>query len=202
MIRFIAFTLLLALPGCSGESKKAESGADLNTAAAKVALDGTPVGIAGITFTPPSLWKDLGPTGMRQANYCYGPLEGEKDSATVALFFFGTGGGGIGDNIERWIGQMSLPDGGDPHAVARREEFEVQGMKAHLVELAGIYNASMGGPMSGPSIPKENYYMMAIVLEAPEGNLFFKLTGPEKTARGMAGTFRTAIENIRKGQAL
>lgn len=201
MNKLIALLLLLMLLGCSGETKKTDSGSVSNTALANVTLDGAPVTIAGITFTPPSLWKDLGPSGMRQANYCYGPMEGEKDSATVALFFFGTGGGGINDNIERWIGQISLPDGGDPHTVAKREEFEVQGMKAHLVQLAGIYNASMGGPMSGSSVAKENYFMMAIVLEAPEGNLFFKLTGPEKTARTMATAFRAAIENVRKGEA-
>ena len=193
----IPVMLLGLLLGCSAESKKSDSGS--YTSAAKIALDGKPTSVGGVTFTPPSIWKDLGPSGMREANYAFGPLEGEHDSATMAVFFFGTGGGGIQDNIERWIGQISLPGGGDPHSTARREDFEAGGMKAHLVEVAGTYNASMGGPMSGQTVPKENYYMMAIVLEAPEGNLFFKLTGPVRTAKEMASAFRAAVENVRKG---
>ena len=33
--------------------------------------------------------------------------------------------------------------------------------------------------MGGPSSPKEDYRLVGVVVEAPGGNVFFKLTGPE-----------------------
>ncbi len=168
-----------------------------------VKLDGRPVTVAGVTFCPPSTWKDLGPGGMRLANYTLGPLEGEKDSATMAVFYFGaTQGGSVNENIERWISQMSLPDGTDPHKAVMRNDFAIDGMSAHLVELAGTYHASARGMIGGATESRENYRMAAVVLETPEGNLFFKLTGPDHSAQTMIGQFKAMLKEIKRASKL
>jgi hypothetical protein len=166
---------------------------------ADVALDGQPVTIAGVIFTPPSDWTDLGASGMRQAEFAFGPVADETDSATVAVYYFGpNSGGGVTDNINRWIGQMSVADGGNPEDEADKTEFTVDGMPAHMVQIAGTYNASMGGPMSGNTVPMEDYRMAAVVLEGPEGNIFFKLTGPDQTAEEMIEGFKAMIHAVTK----
>ncbi|MEW6050236.1 MAG: hypothetical protein AB1644_04140 [Candidatus Zixiibacteriota bacterium] len=200
----LAMTALLGLSLTSCKSKNEAGGAAQVATGdwsvpSDVKLEGQPVTIAGVTFRTPSDWNDLGPSGMRKANYTYGPTGGDKDSATMAVFYFGQGqGGGIKDNIERWINQMSLPDGSDPHVATTQSERTVDGMTVHWVELAGTYSASMGGMMSGASEQKTGYRMAAVVLEAPEGNLFFKLTGPDATAKEMIGAFKAMILDIKK----
>lgn len=161
-------------------------------------LDGKPVSIAGITFIPASEWQDFGPSGMRAASYSYGPLEPDKDSATMAVFHFGPGQGGtIADNMQRWIKQFSLPDGRDPATAAIRYERQVAGYPAHVVTLFGIYNQSVR-PMSKEKIARENYRLVAIIVEAPGGNVFFKLTGPDYTAKIMIEAFITMINQAEK----
>ena len=186
----IAITLL----SCQG---KQQSGKVDMSVATEVKLDGKSATVAGVMFTPPSSWKDLGASGMRQANYTFGPVEGESDSATLAVFHFGPGmGGDVQSNIERWIGQMTLPDGSDPHAAAGQTQFAVEGMAVHWVQISGTY--ASGGMMGSPVVPKPDYVMAAAVLEAPQGNLFFKLTGPQKTATRMLEGFKVMIMAAKK----
>jgi hypothetical protein len=206
-VTFLKIALFLPVMLCFLECSNSDKQTDRNIGdlgdVAAVKLDGRPMTVAGVTFCPPSAWKDLGPGGMRQANYTLGPLEGEKDSATMAVFYFGvTQGGSVNENIERWISQMSLPDGGDPHKAVARNDFTVDGMPAHLVELAGTFQASARGMMGGATESKENYRMAAAVLETPEGNLFFKLTGPNHTARTMIGQFRAMLKEIKRAPKL
>ncbi len=161
-------------------------------------LNGTPVTLAGITFTPPTGWTDLGPSGMRKASYYLAPVNGETDSATVTVFYFGpTGGGTIDANIDRWIGQMTVASG-DAKQASQKYTMTVEGMPVHVVSVDGTYNASMGGMMGGQTEAKENYTMVGVVVEAPEGNVFFKLTGPKATAKQMTDEFLAMVKNIKK----
>jgi hypothetical protein len=207
IVTFLKIALFIPVMLCLMECSKSDRQTDRNIGdlgdASAVKLDGRPVTIAGVTFQPPSKWKDLGPGGMRQANYTLGPLEGEEDSATMAVFYFGaTQGGKVNENIERWINQMSLPDGSDPHKAVVRNDFIIDGMPAHLVELAGTYHSSPRGMMGGETVPKENYRLAAVVLETPEGSLFFKLTGPDHTARTMIEQFKALLKEIKRTQRL
>lgn len=162
-------------------------------------LNGNPVEIGGVKFTPATQWTDFGPSGMRIASYAFGPLENETDSATMTVFYFGKGkGGDIQSNLERWIGQMALMDGRDPHTGAIQYKLEVDGMTVHMLSIFGIYSASMGGPMSGQSSSKENYRMVGSIVETPKGNVFFKLTGPDYTARIMIEAYMSMIKQIKK----
>jgi hypothetical protein len=196
---------LIALISCS--NKEADAGKDsgarmlsVKPSSSPVELTGKPLSVGGIVFVPPSSWKDLGGNAMRACTYASDPAEGESDSATVAVSFFGTGQGGpIDMNIKRWIGQMSLPDGGDPSSVADTSTLTVDGMAVHYVSLAGTFNASMGGPMTGDKTPHDNYRLIGYIIESPQGSVFFKLVGPLKTAAAMGESLTAAIGNIKKG---
>ena len=154
--------------------------------------------LAGARWSVPLEWIDLGSRSMRAAQYQLAPLGGEREAAELNVFFFGSRqGGGIDANIDRWVGQMSLPDGGDPKLAAERESLEVDGMPVHIVCLDGTYNAG-GMGMGGQTTPKENYRMVAVILEGPEGNVFFKLTGPERTAQAMEAGLREMVLEFEK----
>ncbi len=199
----VALLVLLAACG-GGEQSGQDAGQDAGTADAPAADadqspatggdagDGAPTvaepagttTIAGVSFTPPSAWQDLGSSGMRQAQYEHPPVGEDTEPAEVNVFYFGPqSGGGVQANLDRWIGQMTLPGGGDPGAAAERSELTVDGMTAHVVELDGTYQA--GGMGGGDAGPRPGYRLVGVVLEGPQGSLFFKLTGPEQTARVM-----------------
>ena len=62
---------------------------------------------AGLSWTVPSNWKNLGARTMRVATYEAPAAAGDKDPAEIAVFYFGEGqGGGVQANIDRWISQF------------------------------------------------------------------------------------------------
>ena len=165
-------------------------------------LSGKPVTIAGITFTPAIQWQDLGAKDMRKASYSYGPLESDKEPANLNVYYFGEGqGGSIEANFDRWIKQMSMPDGSDVSKAAIRYSKDVNGLTAHVLTLYGTFNEPVGGPMSQVTTPRENYRLIGVIVEAPQGNVFFKLTGPDYTSKIMVEAFISMINQIQKASA-
>ncbi|KAA3637610.1 MAG: hypothetical protein DWP97_00610, partial [Calditrichaeota bacterium] len=57
---------------------------------------------------------------------------------------------------------------------------------------------SAGGMMMSTSTMKENYLMDGVVLEAPEGNIFFRMTGPEKSCAAMGNALMMVVESAKK----
>jgi hypothetical protein len=154
--------------------------------------------LAGVAFTPPAGWQDLGPSNMRAAQYRLAPIGGDSAAGEVNVFYFGpASGGGVDANLDRWINQMVMPDGGAPSAAAKRTSFTADGMAGHVVTLEGTYKS--GGPMMGgtPTL-FEGYRLVGVVLEGPEGSLFFKLTGPVATAKAMEAELMAAMQGARK----
>lgn len=190
---------LLAVVACSSSDKDTASAVPQGDHMAADAAAYTPaaqgVTVAGITFYPHTDWTDLGPSGMRKAEFAYGPIGGESDSATLTVYYFGPEqGGGVEANLQRWVGQMTLADGVTPSRV----DETVDGMPLHVIDVMGTYNVSAGMMMGGPTTAKQGYMMSAAVLEGPEGSVFFKLTGPAKTAAEMAGAFKKMMAKIEK----
>jgi len=157
---------------------------------------GGEVTLAGITVTVPDSWQDLGPSGMRQAQFQLPPDEGDTEPAEVNVFYFGpASGGGVEANLQRWIGQMTVAEGAEPV----RRTFTADGMSGHVVSVDGAYNAGGMRPMGGgDSTPKPGYRLVGVVLEGPEGSLFFKLTGPAATARAMEAELMPMMESARE----
>jgi hypothetical protein len=155
--------------------------------------------LAGVSFTPPTHWSDLGADGMRQAQYRLDPVEGDSAPGEVNVFYFGPqSGGGVQANLERWIGQMTLPEGADPGTAITRSTFTASGMPGHLVSLNGTYKSGGGRPMGGDGEMLPGYRLVGVVLEGPEGSLFFKLTGPEATARAMEEDLMVMVKSATK----
>jgi hypothetical protein len=205
----LALGLLIVTSGCGGDDQTAEQpspGGHAADAPPNTEFDetGSPsrqsgTTLAGVTFHPPADWNDLGPSGMRKAQYRLPPVEGDSAAAEVNVFYFGPeSGGGVEANLQRWIGQMTLPDGGDPTAAAERGTFTADGMPGHVVSLNGSYKSGGGRPMGGEGEILAGYRLVGVVLEGPQGSLFFKLTGPEATARAMEGDLLAMVKGAGK----
>ncbi|HCV42151.1 MAG TPA: hypothetical protein DGH68_01610 [Bacteroidetes bacterium] len=147
--------------------------------------------VAGVHWTRPERWGVQPPRQMRIATYSVPAAEGDGEGGECAVFHFGSGqGGDIVSNIDRWVSQF---ENGKPQQTSK----EFNGLKVTLVQIAGTYLAP-SGPMMQSSGKKENYRLLGAIVGAPEGSVFFKLTGPAKTIAACESDFNRLLGSLGK----
>jgi hypothetical protein len=173
--KFVSATALLALFicwACGNKGATAISNQPSNSQS----------GAGELRFKVPDGWtNEKASSTMRVAQYKLPKAEGDKEDASLVLYYFGASQGGTPQaNIDRWIGQIQQPDGSDSKSKARTETVTVNGLKVTTVDVAGTYTAEMA-PGSQTFHNDDNYRLRAAVIETPKGNYFVKLAGPAKT---------------------
>jgi hypothetical protein len=149
----------------------------------------------------PEGWIEQTPTSsMRQGQFALPRVEGDPADGELVVFYFGPGQGGSAEaNIDRWIGQITQPDGSSSKEKARTSKKTVAGLSVTVVDITGTYQASSmmpGAPSGGPS---KGYRMIAAVVETPKGPWFFKLVGPERTVEKWSASFDQFLNSITPG---
>lgn len=173
MMVAVPLIAVLSCSACGGRGSSATVSPQSNS----------PQGATGeLRFKAPDGWTVEKPSSsMRVAQYKLPKAEGDKDDASLVLYFFGSNQGGTAQaNIDRWIGQMQQPDGSSSKDKAKTETFTINGLKVTTVDVNGTYTAEMA-PGSGSFHDDANYRLRAAVIETPKGNYFVKLAGPAKT---------------------
>lgn len=152
----------------------------------------------GVAWTAPSGWEAQGARPMRVATYRIAPAKGDTEGAELAIFYFGAGQGGAVDaNVQRWLSQFRKADGSPvTDKDVRPKKDTVNGLPVTTLDVKGTYTG--GGPMMGPSTPKPGYRLLGSIVEGPEGAIFFKLTGPERTVASAEKGFRKLLESVKK----
>jgi hypothetical protein len=135
-----------------------------------------------LRFIAPAEWvKEQPASRMRTVQYKLPKAEGDKEDASLVIYYFGpTEGGSVSANIERWISQMEQPDGRSAKDKAKTESLTVNGLKVNTIDLTGTYTAEMA-PGSTERHNDPNFRLRAAVIETPKGFYYLKLVGPEKT---------------------
>lgn len=156
-------------------------------------IGGEPVSaVAGVRWTVPAAWTAAPPRQMRVATYTIPPASGDQEGAECGVFFFGSGqGGDVQMNIDRWVQQFENPKGFE------QSTQEVNGLKVVMVKIAGTYLAP-AGPMMQATGKHENYRLLGAIVAAPEGSVFFKLTGPAKTVAVAEKDFNALVYSLMK----
>jgi hypothetical protein len=149
-----------------------------------------------ITWKNPEKWVPTAAGSvMQKARYLAPPAEGDKEGATLTVFYFGPGmGGTVEANIDRWIGQFKNVV---PAAIKKGERTKDK-FTLHTVEVPeGVFEAGMmgGTPDQGP---KPAWGMLGAVVEAPSGKYFFKLVGPKRTVAASKQDFDALLESIQE----
>jgi len=146
----------------------------------------------GLDWTVPKRWARLADRAMRVATYSAPAASGDAEAAECAVFHFGPGqGGGVEDNIRRWVEQFENAQ--TPDRVTRT----LNGLKVHRVQVRGDYLAP-SGPMMQSSGTKQGYMLIGSIVEGPAGDVYFKLTGPERTTSAAAKEFDAMVGSVRK----
>jgi hypothetical protein len=137
---------------------------------------------AALRFSVPTAWTRVpAASDVRAAQFRLPRAAGDTDDAEVVLFFFGPGkGGGVPDNLERWYGQITQPDGRPSRDVAVQSERTVNGLRVTAVDVSGTYRG-MGMSPATPGPERPDYRLLAAVVEGEGGPWFLKAVGPRNT---------------------
>jgi len=158
-------------------------------------LSSAPSQAAGVAWTVPAGWETETARQMRVATYRIHAIAGDPEDAECAVYFFGTGQGGtVEANLDRWKGQFTAPDGQSP-APAQIEKKVIGGLTVSTLAVSGTYGGAGGMMGQAPSI-KSNFRMRAAIIEAPQGLVFFKLTGPLNTVAASENDFNALLGSL------
>lgn len=182
----------LVLAACSGNTQ------EVQPAANRAAPAGPADQAGGVEWRAPEAWQREAARPMRAATYTIRAAEGDLEDAECAVFYFGQGqGGSVEANIRRWIGQFEQPDGKPIGDAAKPEKTSIGDLDVTTLRLAGTYLAS-AGPMSPVQEKKPGYRMLGAIVDAPQGPVFFKMTGPAKTVTAAEGDFDAMLKTLRR----
>lgn len=146
--------------------------------------------VKDIKLTVPKAWKQEKPSNQfRVAQFKIDAVEGDKEGAELIITQFGGGGGGVDDNIKRWINQFEAKD---------RKVKVTKGKSAQgeyiVVDAIGTYLKPDGPPIAGKTKPTPGSRVLNVMLIVEDkGSYFFKLAGPEKTVTGAATDLRASF---------
>ena len=148
------------------------------------------VQVKDIKRVVPTAWKQEELANkFRVAQFKIDPAEGDKEAAELVITQFGGGGGGVDENVKRWVNQFQPKD---------RKVKVTRGMAPQgeyvIVDAVGTYNKPVGPPMLMKTTQVPGQRMLAIMLMVEEkGTYFLKLTGPEKTVTAASDDLRTSL---------
>ena len=154
------------------------------------AASGAGAGSVPVKWTMPARWKEGPPRQMRAATYLIPAAEGDSEGAECAVF--ANLGGGVQANIDRWIGQFEKTDG-----PPNQKSETINELPVTTLDVSGTFKG--GGPMMGQSSgSKAGYRLLGAIVEGPEGDVFFKLTGPAKTVAAAHDDFQAMLKSLKK----
>lgn len=149
-----------------------------------------------LTFKAPAGWVRKKPkSNIIEMEYEIPAAKGNEIAGRLTIM---GAGGKIDANVERWYGQFEQPDGSNTKDKAKLTKMTVAGQNVHFVDVAGTYKDSPSGPFAGgKTVLRENYRMLAAIIETKEaGNYFLKFYGPKETVGENEKAFKELVESL------
>jgi hypothetical protein len=188
---YIALIFVISLSGCSRDEEPRQAGP------ASISGQITRHSVAGLTWEVPAHWQIERERPMRVATYSTPAADDDSDKGEVAIFYFGHGdGGSVEANVTRWFGQFDQPDGRPTQEIASRESMEVNNIPVTIVRTTGTYNAA-AGPMAPRQDVRPGYKLIGAIAEGPQGDVFYKFTGPITTVQKGEPDFMYLVQSIK-----
>ncbi len=167
---------------------------------AQDASKGTKISLADgqITLQAPAEWKKVQPKSNIVDYEFSAPADAAEGDEKARITIMGAGGS-VDANIERWYGQFEQPDGKSTKEVAKTDEFKVDGVTVHWVDVSGSFKDTMGGgPFSGgKTVLRKDYRVLgAIIVSKQQGQYFIKMTGHEDVVDKLAEGFKKSLKEL------
>jgi hypothetical protein len=147
-------------------------------------------GDSRLQWSTPAGWVEEQPSSnMRIAQY---RVPGAGGDAECVVFYFGPGQGGDPmANAVRWAGQFSQADGRNSTEVMKTDTQKIGDRSVLTVEVTGTYT----NPMTD-NVARPDQMLLGAIVEGPDANWFFKLTGPESTVSSERAAFEKLIGSV------
>ena len=167
----------------------------LATLVATIAAASEPVRneAVGLRFTVPGEWTRVPAASDVRAAQWRIPSGG--GDAELVLFYFGKGkGGGVQENLDRWYGQFTEPDGRPARDAGVVTIRTVNGLRVTFLDLPGTYHPMPAG--GGGAEARPGFRLLAAVVEGEDGPWFFRAVGPEATITAAKGAFEALLASV------
>jgi hypothetical protein len=199
----LALTFALAVSGCSRSPNELSSapsspGGDQAPSPSAAAVKSFASPTYPLVWDDPPAWTRRKPkTDSRAAEYLVPRAPGDLEDAECTVFTFGPQQGGTPEqNMDRWTGQFT--DQTEKPSRAERPGGQGGGLlPVKRVEVAGTYTPMRLPGESGPPEPKHGYRLIGAIVQAPSGEWFFKLTGPDATVKAAAHDLEHILSTAR-----
>ena len=147
-----------------------------------------------MAWNDPAGWKRSNAPGpMRKASYEVPAAAGDTEPASLGVFHFGSKGGTVEANVDRWVAQFQ----GVSREQLKRTDRSSGGLVQHVVEIEkGTFASGMPG---GPTTPKPGWALLGAIVETPSGPWFFKLVGPKRTVEKARDEFFRLLDSAKVG---
>jgi hypothetical protein len=143
-------------------------------------------------MTAPADWNQVPPKSRILSHEFSAPkAEGDKTDGRLTVM---QAGGSVEDNINRWYGQFTQPDGSSSKDRAKVDKRTIAGQEVHMVDISGTYK-DQAGPFA-PAVERQKYRMLAAIVVTEQGNFFLKFYGPERTVAQHKKAFDGMIESL------
>jgi hypothetical protein len=158
------------------------TGLALLSVAARADDKGTVTEIDGLKSTAPAAWKAKEATGSRVYYFVLPKEKGDKFDGELIVSYFMGQGGTVADNVKRWKAMITPPEGKTIEDVSKTEEYKVGKGKATVFDASGTYtHKARPFDPNEKGEKRENYRMIAVFLETPNGPYFIRVAGPANT---------------------
>lgn len=164
---------------------------------ADVPLNGRTFKVAGLSFTVPYRWQSRPVENSNRAGQWHVPLPHDEDGegAEVTVFYFGPGiGGSAKENVTAWNGLVLDPEGNP--AAAKVTTLASGGFKITVVSIFGTYQQTVTEP-GLPPVTKPKFGLLGAVVETPQGNIYWQLTGPEALVTATLPLFNKIVASVK-----
>ncbi|HEX3657892.1 MAG TPA: hypothetical protein VHV55_19040 [Pirellulales bacterium] len=141
---------------------------------------------AEIHFDTPPGWKQAPAGGMRKAAFDIGDPE---KHALVTVIDLGSEAGGLLANVNRWRGQLQLPEISEDELHSHVKQLPVDEKKGQYIELFGLATVE---PRQGT---------LAVMVEHGGKNWFVKLSGDASIVRREKPHFEHFVKSLHFGEA-
>jgi len=149
------------------------------------------VTVDDLKLTVPETWKQVKPSSkFRKGQFEIPAAKDGEDKVAYVVYQFAGGGGGVGANVRRWIGQFESKG---------RKVNVAQGKAPQgpyiLVDITGTYNKPIGPPIRMQTERLPNARMMAVILGVKEKKkvYYIKVAGGKKTVTANAEAIRASF---------
>ncbi|HVU34906.1 MAG TPA: hypothetical protein VHE61_15845 [Opitutaceae bacterium] len=138
---------------------------------------------ADLAWTAPAAWQSKQGSMMRKATYVIAGENGAAPAELAVTAFPGDVGGEVA-NVNRWRGQVGLPEVPDAAASASIQRLEAHGLKIGVVDVVAAPGAN-ASRLVGAMVPFQG------------ATWFFKLTGPDATVAKAKPAFLEFLQTVK-----